>query len=328
MGIDEFGDSVKCEDKRNQKTALLEAPCAPMEMGGCDEKKRESDKLKKTQWAITGSGVYTACATTEKKLPSGAYSIQVSESGYFFVDNPLNIDDLIDFPDSVFDKVIQEVEGFWSLGDRFKSYGFLHRRGYLFYGPAGGGKSCLTQRIIQDVIRKDGVVFICNGRTGVFSDGLKIFREVEPDRKVLCVFEDIDAIIERAGESDLLSLLDGENQVNKVVNIATTNYPERLDKRIVARPRRFDQLLKVGMPNASIRKVYFEKKLHINGDDIEKWVAETEGLSFAALAEMVISVKCLGHDFSDSAARLKDLITKKVSSGDFDAALGFKVGNR
>ena len=62
---------------------------------------------------------------------------------------------------------------------------------------------------------------------------LKVFREIEPNRSIIYIFEDIDSIIEHHGEDEILSVLDGEMQVNKVLNIATTNYPERLDRRIV-----------------------------------------------------------------------------------------------
>jgi ATP-dependent 26S proteasome regulatory subunit len=55
-----------------------------------------------------------------------------------------------------------------------------------------------------------------------------------------------------------LSVLDGENQVDKVLNIATTNYPEKLDRRLVGRPRRFDRLIYIDMPNHVVRREYFK----------------------------------------------------------------------
>ena len=63
------------------------------------------------------------------------------------------------------------------------------------------------------------------------------------------------------GDSELLQWLDGSHQINKVINIATTNYPERLDRRIVSRPRRFDRIIKIEAPAARIRETYLAKKL-------------------------------------------------------------------
>jgi SpoVK/Ycf46/Vps4 family AAA+-type ATPase len=133
----------------------------------------------------------------------------------------------------------------------------------LLHGPAGSGKTCLVQQIIADIVKSDGLVFQCTNHPAVFNDGLSQFRKVEPNRPIVCLFEDIDAIVEEHGEDEILTLLDGENQIDKVLNIATTNYPEKLDKRLVARPRRFDRVLEIGMPTAEVRKMYFQKKIYL-----------------------------------------------------------------
>ena len=40
-----------------------------------------------------------------------------------------------------------------------------------------------------------------------------------------------------------------------------TNYPEKLDKRVKSRPRRFDRVVKINNPNKEMRKKFFEIKL-------------------------------------------------------------------
>ncbi|HKB36892.1 MAG TPA: AAA family ATPase, partial [Gemmataceae bacterium] len=142
------------------------------------------------------------------------------------------------------------------------------------------------------------------------------FRAVEPDRPVVCVFEDIDAIIKHYGDSHLLQWLDGNHQVDKAVNIATTNYPETLDRRIIARPRRFDRILRIQSPDADVRRVYFGRKLSLSSAELGRWVEVSEGLPFAALAELIISVCCLGNDLERSAALLKELDTHNPTSQD------------
>jgi len=318
--LEEFGNCTT-EAGKPPKTGRGEGrieECQPK------EEYREENKLKRNQWSIVSSGKYLASSLTIKSLRPGVYTFRDSPIGILICENPLNTDDLIGFPDTVSDNIEKEVDVFWDMGGPFRKYGFLHRRGYLLYGPAGSGKSCLVQRIIKNVINRNGIVFICSGSPGIASDGLKVFREVEPDRGIVCVFEDIDAIVSNWGEPEVLMLLDGENQVDKVINIATTNYPERLDKRIVARPRRFDRVIKIDMPNEKIRMVYFKIKLGLNGDDIDKWVERTSGFSFASLSELVISVKCLGNDFEESITRLREITTVKRSSTEFDSTgIGF-----
>jgi DNA topoisomerase IB len=57
-------------------------------------------------------------------------------------------------------------------------------------------------------------------------------------------------------------------QIEDVVYIATTNYPEKLQDRITNRPSRFDRRYKVELPNEEIRDAYIRHKL--TDEDIEK----------------------------------------------------------
>jgi SpoVK/Ycf46/Vps4 family AAA+-type ATPase len=156
---------------------------------------------------------------------------------------------------------------------------------------------------------------------------MEIFRKIEPDRPLVCIFEDIDAVIEMHGDSELLGWLDGSHQINKVINIATTNYPERLDRRIVSRPRRFDRIIKIEAPTAAMRETYLRRKLPdlVSNGQLTHWVDLTDGLSFAALAELVISVACLGNTLEDTVKLLRLLEEQHPSSKDFDrpGSMGF-----
>jgi ATP-dependent Zn protease len=229
---------------------------------------------------------------------------------------------LIEFPGNVSAEVLDEIGRFWSMGDRFARLGFAHRRGYLFYGKQGCGKSSLIHQIIARIVGAGHVAFFCSYPPYVRAT-LARFREVEPDRPVVCVFEDIDAIIKQYGDSELLQVLDGNSQVDKVVNLASTNYPERLDRRIIARPRRFDRLLEIGAPEAPVREAYFARKLPgLTGAELARWVGVSAGLPFAALTELVISVECLGHELGAAAAALRELDRHTPSSNQFGGSNG------
>lgn len=253
--------------------------------------------LEYTQWTAFGPREYLACSPTIPTLQPGLYQIASYNHQPIFVLMDLKADHLFQIPDTVSDDLLQEIQDFWASKEIFDRFGFLHRRGYLLYGPAGSGKSSTVQQIIRHVISLEGVAFQCQS-PHLFSRGLSIFRQVEPERPVVCVFEDIDAIARphrEFGEEDLLTLLDGENQIDYVLSIATTNYPELLDRRIVSRPRRFDRLVRIDMPSPSMRQAYLRSKLSdVSEQELEKWVEATEEFSFASLAECIISVKCLG----------------------------------
>jgi hypothetical protein len=265
------------------------------------------------------NGLYQACGLTRPLLPAGAYTVFLDNSGNgLFQPRRLQADELIDFPDSLPCRILREINQFWTLGDRFRQYGFLHRRGYLFYGKQGGGKSSLIHQIVSQVVAAGHVAFFCDSYPNVFVRALEIFRQVEPDRPMICVFEDIDALIEHYGDSDLLQWLDGNHQVDQAVNLASTNYPEKLDRRIIARPRRFDRVLRIDAPDARLREAYLARKLPDQEPaERAKWVELTDGLPIAALAELVISVQCLGNELEPTVALLRSLDSHAPSSNEF-----------
>jgi hypothetical protein len=269
------------------------------------------------QWSTQGAGYY-ATGRTLATLPAGAYFCQADCSGTPYLEpKNLELDELIDFSGSLSSRILHEVDRFWDLGERFRRYGFLHRRGYLFYGKQGGGKSSVVHQIVGKIVGAGHVAFFC-GHPYYLIANLERFRQVEPDRPIVCVFEDIDAIIEHYGDSQLLQCLDGNFQVDKAINLATTNYPEKLDRRIISRPRRFDRILRIDAPDARLRDAFFARKVpDLSAEERGLWVKLTEGLQFAALAELVISVCCLEHPLEEAAQLLRQLDEHNPSSNEF-----------
>jgi SpoVK/Ycf46/Vps4 family AAA+-type ATPase len=227
--------------------------------------------------------------------------------GYAFEEQAVNIDELLMLPDSLCDRVMKEIQTFLNNQTIFSKYNVLHRRGYLFYGPPGSGKTSLVQQITASVIKQGGLVLICNTPTNL-EMGLKEIRSVEKDRFIVCMLEDIDALIHNYGEREILAVLDGESQINKVLNIATTNYPQKLDKRIVSRPRRFDRVIEIGFPEDALRRNFFQHKMKLDNGELDQWVKATKNFSFAACTDLLISVKCLGNDFDASVKILQEMM--------------------
>ena len=84
--------------------------------------------------------------------------------------------------------------------------------------------------------------------------------------------------------SQILTELDGLEELRDVVVIGATNRPDMIDAALL-RPGRFDRLLYVGVPDLEARKLIF--KIHLRGKpltknlDINVLAQKTEGLSGA-----------------------------------------------
>lgn len=289
----------------------------------------ENDLIEKarshSQWYSLGNGAYKTAPSTISEIPSGVYQITLDnrDDTPILIKNDVKTDDIIEFSNSIYKNILEEISLFWKSENDFKKLGFLHRRGYLFYGKQGTGKSSLIQQIVSGVVKNGGIVFYCDNPK-FLNLGLDSFRAVEPNRKIVCIFEDIDSIIKKHGDDVLLSILDGSNMVDSVLNIATTNYPELLDKRIISRPRRFDRVIKIEVPDSKTREEFLSSKLN-KKDKIKDWVKKTNGLTFASMTEAIISVKCLGNELDQTIKILTDIENGHPSSEDFGTkgSLGF-----
>lgn len=275
-------------------------------------------------WAIADQDHYP-CDKAISELVPGQYTIRYSDRGIYFTKKIVNLDELIPLPDNNTEKVLESIGEFWSREESFRELKFLWKRGILLWGPPGGGKTSAVQQLSKQVVDDGGISIISNAPT-VDAQGLEVLRRIEPHRRIVVIIEDIDAVIEQHGEADLLALLDGENQVDNVVFVATTNYPERLDKRFVNRPSRFDEIIKIDMPNSACRREYLSVKnprLKVDTVELDSWVERTKGFSIAHLKELIVSVECFNKDPDDVINRLVMMMEKTISSSQLKEEFGF-----
>jgi hypothetical protein len=276
-------------------------------------------------WAVYGGRNYSACERAVDKLPPGQYTIDHNSTiGIFFRKEDINLDELMILPDSRSSEVIADIQKFWTLEDKFRSFGFLWKRGVMLWGPPGSGKTSTLQIISKNIVDAGGIsIYVSN--PDLAAKGLKLLRPVEPNRPIVIMLEDIDAIIDEYGEPELLALMDGELQIDNVVFVATTNYPERLDRRFVNRPSRFDIIKKIGMPSPEARRVYLtakNKRLVENKTEMERWVTESNGFSIAHLKELIISIEVFGQPLEEASKRLRKM-GDKLSSSTSEGTFGF-----
>jgi SpoVK/Ycf46/Vps4 family AAA+-type ATPase len=276
------------------------------------------------QWAVHTGGRYTPTMPTVQQVPAGFYELGMdNQIGIFFEKRKVDTDELFELPSDELQDIIQDIENFWERSNKYQEYGFLHKRGILLYGEPGAGKSGIIQLCTKHLIEKmNGVVInLSNGdQVDWYSKTMGSFRSVEPNRPLIVILEDIDGI---AGEGNwstsmLLNILDGIKQIDNVVYIATTNYPEQLEERITNRPSRFDRRYEILMPNAKVRESYFRSKLSLKdleSIDVSEWVKKSDGMSMAHLRELVISVVALGNTFEDTIFRLNGMKVKPRVKG-------------
>jgi hypothetical protein len=286
------------------------------------------------QWTSSDKKRYFPASKTYNRIDPGVYDILSAPNiGLFFEKFPVNIEGLLRFPQANSEKIIKEIQAFWEKGNIFAEYNLPHQRGILMWGPPGGGKTCTVKILMKDVVDRGGIV-VRFTMPGLFTEGMRILREIESETPVVVLMEDIDSIIENFNESDVLNILDGVNKIERVVYLATTNYPERLGPRIVNRPSRFDKRFKIGYPDPVSRRMYFEyiiggqeklDKLKIN---LDRWVDDTEDFSLAHLKELFTAVVIFGDSYNDAIDTLSKMREGKLDSHDdeFKSPMGFELG--
>lgn len=262
---------------------------------------------------------FFACEESVKDLPAGQYVIKQNESSLFFSKKDVLLDEIIPLTDSVSKEVVDAVADFWNKEEAYKEMGFLWKRGILLWGPPGSGKTTTIQQLAQMIIDDNGLVVYCEDPR-ICAHGLGLLRRIEPTRPIIVLLEDVDSICQNYGDNELLSLLDGELQIDRCVFIATTNYPEKLDRRMTNRPSRFDMVRKIDMPSKTDRKTFINAKCeNISDEELEYIAVETKGFSIAHLKEVLISVKCLGKNLDETIVHLNEMKSNFISSDDYAA---------
>jgi ATP-dependent 26S proteasome regulatory subunit len=312
-----------------------------------ESKEEAEEKLKEemesrvnyTRWLKRGNNTFLPTDNSQivSMLEAGVYDLRVDSSiGHYLFKKDIVLDELLLFPDGIHKEIIDSVKSFWGMRKKFKEYDFAFKRGVLIHGSPGNGKTSLINLCAMHLVEQlGGVVFHLKNEYEL-EYYLKIcpemFRIIEPDRPLIVIIEDIENFCNSIHETTLLNVLDGIDQMENVVYLATTNYIEKLKERIINRPSRFDRRIFVPPLSDIQRKYYFEKKLKkkdLTKIDLDRWVADTEGMSIAHLAELIKTCVIFGNDYEYSIGILLDMQnTKNLHSSKYNSMpgnLGFRA---
>ena len=203
------------------------------------------------------------------------------------------------------DELAEAIE--WPLkhADLFAEADVKPPKGILLYGPPGTGKTMIAKAVAAtseaNFISIKGPELISKW-VGESEKGVReVFRKARQAAPCVVFFDELDAIAPRRGSggdahvterviSQLLTELDGLEDLKGVVVIAATNRPDIIDEALL-RPGRFDRILEVPPPDKDARKQIFQihtKKKPLDSDvKLDRLVEMTDGMTGAEIAAIV-----------------------------------------
>jgi transitional endoplasmic reticulum ATPase len=197
----------------------------------------------------------------------------------------------------------------WPLkhADLFAQADITPPKGLLLFGPPGTGKTMIAKAVATtseaNFISIKGPELLSKW-VGESEKGVReVFRKARQAAPCVVFFDELDSVAPRrsggeAGDSrvgerivsQLLTEMDGLEDLKGVIVIGATNRPDIVDEALL-RPGRFDRMLEIPLPNNEARKeilkIHTAKKPIDKSISLEKLVELTKGYSGADIAAMV-----------------------------------------
>jgi AAA+ superfamily predicted ATPase len=228
--------------------------------------------------------------------------ILVYQAGYFEKDQDLfdsikasTFDNLV-LQGSFKETIQNDFAQFFNSRDVYERYGVPWKRGALFIGPPGNGKTHTLKALVNQLGHPCLYVRSFKAECGTEQENMsEVFSRARMSPCVV-VLEDLDSMIDNENRSYFLNEMDGFQPNVGVVVLATTNHPEKLDAAILDRPSRFDRKYYFQLPEKAERLAYIDKwngelqaELRLSQEVAAAVVDQTEGFSFAYLKELLVA---------------------------------------
>ena len=191
--------------------------------------------------------------------------------------------------------------------DLFNQADIQPPKGLLLYGPPGTGKTMIAKAVATtseaNFISIKGPELLSKW-VGESEKGVReVFRKARQASPCIVFFDELDSVAPRRSGGDsgdahvtqrivsqLLTEMDGLEDLRGVVVIGATNRPDIIDEALL-RPGRFDRILAIPVPDTSARKeilnIHTKKKPLDASVNLDKLVELTEGYTGADLAAIV-----------------------------------------
>jgi len=196
--------------------------------------------------------------------------------------------------ENVKQELIEAVE--WPLKnpDAFKRLGVKPPKGVLLYGAPGTGKTLIAKAVANEseanFISVKGPELLSKWVGESEKAVREIFKKARQTSPCIIFFDEIDSLAPRRGLSSdshvservvnqMLTEIDGLEEMHDVIIIAATNRPDIVDTALL-RPGRFDRLILTIIPNEKAREEIFRvhtKNMPLKSIKIEDLAKKTEG---------------------------------------------------
>ena len=224
-----------------------------------------------------------------------------------------------------------DVNSFFDGQDTYNKLKVPWKRGVIYYGPPGNGKTISIKAIMHELYSRDEPIPTLYVRSLVNFMGPEraisdIFSKARSEAPCLLVLEDLDSIISDSVRSFFLNEVDGLKSNDGILMVGSTNHLDRLDPGLSKRPSRFDRKYLFPDPNLEERTQYchfWQRKLADNSeiefpDKLCEAIARiTDKFSFAYIQEAFVAalLKIAAGDSKSYGMRCRGCRNRVDASG-------------